>query len=119
MVNNLPDVTFMLTEGGAILTMPFGASYRLEARQTNLRDPLQTNTLPILIMASDPGAISGEEAYAEQERVRFPTDVSLVGGDRIIDNAGAPLSELTMAVDSNADGTLESTVTPVPDEVLR
>ena len=60
--------------------------------------------------------VTGDEKYATQAQALFDNVPASDGGVATVAAAGAPLADLSLAVDINADGTAETTLTP--DAVL-
>lgn len=104
---NLPDVTYMLSEGGVIITFPSNASYELRI--------IQTGEQPLQIIGADFGLVEGE-TYAVQAQSVFDRVAIAAGGSLTLPNVGASLADLRVQVDANADGTPEQTLPP--DAVL-
>ena len=108
LVRDLVDVTYMLTDGGAILTMPSDAPYELVI--------YQTGSQPMQVVSSDfgllPGRAAGDEEYAAQAQAIFDNVPAAAGGVATVTVASAPLAQLTLAVDTDANGTPEATIPP-------
>ncbi len=108
LVRDLADVTYMLTDGGAILTMPSDAPYELVI--------YQTGNQPMQVVSSDfgllPGRAAGDEEYAAQAQAIFDNVPAAAGGVATVTVASAPLAQLTLAVDIDANGTPEATIPP-------
>ncbi len=109
LVRNLDDVTYLFTNGGIIVTMPLDAAYTLVTHDTGSQ--------PMQIVAADfalapAGAAVAAEEYAAQAQAVFNNISSADGGTVTISAAGVALTQLTLTVDSNADGTPESTLPP-------
>lgn len=103
----LPDVMYMVSDGGVIITLPLAAAYKIEI--------VLTATEPMQVLASDFGS-EGDEHYGVESRTLFDSVSSSIDGKLTLPNAGAPLASLTLTVDANGDGAPEQTLTP--DAVL-
>jgi len=109
MVRDLIDVTYLLTDGGVILTMPTDAAYQLVIHQTGSQ--------PMQVVGSDyglsPAALAaGDEEYTAQAQAVFDNVAASAGGEATIASASAPLTSLQLAIDLDADGASDETRTP-------
>ncbi len=107
-VNNLPDVTYTLTDGGVFITLSLNAAYRIEI--------VQEGDQPMQVVASDFGLGATVDQFTAQAQSLFEGVPSAPSGTLTLPAAGAPLAQLTLALDANADGTPEQILPP--DAVL-
>lgn len=103
-VRDLDDVTYLLTSGGVIITIPENAPYQLEIHQTGSQ--------AMQIIGADFGLDVTDESYSVQAQAVFDNVPATPGGVATVTNAGAGLAQLSLALDANGDGTPESILTP-------
>jgi formylglycine-generating enzyme required for sulfatase activity/pimeloyl-ACP methyl ester carboxylesterase len=113
LVRDLVDVTYILTDGGVILTMPSDAAYELVIYQTGSQQ--------MQVVGSDygvsPAALAeGDEEYIAQTQAVFNNVAAVEGGVATIAGASASLTALQLQIDLDADNTPDET--RVPDVVV-
>jgi hypothetical protein len=105
LVRELDDVTYLFTDGGVILTIPWDAPYRLELYPTG-SEPMQIVATDFAITPDE------EESYAAGARALFER-IPLVEGDAAtVESAGRPLADLSVILDSGNNGEPDGSVLP-------
>jgi len=105
---NLPSVGYSLISGGVWITMPQGENFRLEIVNESKRG--------VAVLTSDFGPTSDPDLLMAQAKATF-IDVDVAeGATATLPNAGAPLADLRLQLDTNGDGTPDKTLPP--DAVL-
>jgi pimeloyl-ACP methyl ester carboxylesterase len=98
LVRDLPDVTYMLTDGGVIITVPSGAAYQVVT--------YGAGSQPLQIVASDLGVEpAGKEELEAQAQAVFDNVTVAANSVMTVPAAVTALEQLTLTVDTAADGT--------------
>lgn len=110
LVHDLEDVTYLFTDGGVILTIPSDAPYRLVIHDTGSQ-PMQIIGADYAMPATL-GRTDGDTEYSAQTQAIFDNVPAVDGGMAVVESAGAALAQIELAVDTNADGVLETQLAP-------